>query len=299
MSVLLKRATTTLPQRVKPFHGETLASYLKRLADANRLDPKALRRYIAESRLSGPVPVNRLATVSGVPAAAFEWAIADLDGRSLASTNYYRSIAIHPQLSGPACQLCAAARGITQPVISLKPPEKVICLHHRRWTGSGSTSIQPSLHQQPDILEAHKRHLRLVRRFGRDEVTMGFEIATEICRQWRDQREHDEEFARRLTIFHGPDWHLSPSDPTVAAAAYPQVVSLTRLITSPYWHELAISYSAHALSLFQQEMRRTVAPGYRWPLPTFSKDPLHRWLIRGSHSSPYSDVVSDDVAEMP
>ena len=104
------------------------------------------------------------------------------------------------------------------------------------------------------------------------------------------------EFARRLSVFHGPDWKLSPSDPTVAAAAYPQVVALTRLITSLYWHELAISYSADALSLFQQEMRRTVAPAYRWPQPTFSKDPLHRWLIGGNHSSPYSDVVSDDAS---
>lgn len=287
MTALLKRAPTTLPRYVRPFHAETLASYLNRLAYANRLDPKALRRYIAESRLSGPVPVDRLAIVSGVPAIALEGAIADLDGRGLASTNYYRSIAIHPQLSGPACQLCAAARGITQQVTCWKPPEKVICLRHRRWTGSGSTSIQPSLHGQPDILEANRRHLRLVRRFGRDEVTMGFEIADEICRQWRDQREHDEEFARRLSIFHGPDWQLSPSDPTVAAAAYPQVVALTRLITSPYWYELAIAASAHALSHFQQEMKRTVAPAYRWPQPTFSKDPLHRWIIGGNRRSGY------------
>jgi hypothetical protein len=46
-------------------------------------------------------------------------------------------------------------------------------------------------------------------------------VATEICRQWRDQREHDEEFSRRLTVFHGDGWRLSPSDPTVAAATYP------------------------------------------------------------------------------
>jgi hypothetical protein len=144
-----------------------------------------------------------------------------------------------------------------------KPAEKVICLRHRRWTGSDKNSLQLLLDRQPDILEAHRRHLRLVRRFGRDEATMGASIAAEICRQWHDQREHDEEFGRLLAIFHGSDWRLSPADPTVAAAIYPQVVGLTRLLISPHWRSLAVSESAHERSLFQQEMRRTVAPRAR------------------------------------
>lgn len=282
MTAVLELDPRTLPRPVRPFHAEILSSYLDRLAYANRLDPKSLRRYIAEGQLSGTIPIDRLAAVSGMPTVALEWAIADLDGRRLALTYYYRAIAVHPQVTRPACQLCAAARGITQPVICRKPAEKVICLRHRRWMGSGNTNIQPSLDRQPDILEAHRRHLRLVRRFGRDEVTMGFEIASEICRQWRDQREHDEEFSRRLSIFHGSDWRLSPADPTVAAAAYPQVVELTRLVTSPYWQAVAVCCSAEERSLFQQEMRRTVAATYRWPQPNFSKDPLHRWIIGGN-----------------
>lgn len=290
MTTMLRLGPRTLPRPVKPFHAEILSSYLDRLAYANRLDPKALRRYIAEGQLSGTVPIDRLAAVSGMPTAALEWAIADLDGRRLALTYYYRAIAVHPQVTRLACQHCAAARGIKQPVTCRKPAEKVICLRHRRWIGSANTSIQPSLDGQPDILEAHRRHLRLVRRFGRDEVTMGFEIASEICQQWRDQREHDEEFSRRLSIFHGPDWRLSPADPTVAAAAYPQVVELTRLITSPYWQALAVSGPADC-SLFQQEMRRTVAATYRWPQPSFSKDPLHSWMIGGNRRSGAYDAT--------
>jgi hypothetical protein len=285
MTAVLELAARTLPRQVKPFHGEILLSYLGRLAHANRLDPQALRRYIAEGQRNGIVPANRLAAVSGVAAVALEQAIVDLDGVPLARTYYYRTIAIHPQISAAACQMCAAARGITQPVICWKPAERVICLRHRRWTGSDKSGLQPSIDRQPDIVRAHRQHLRLVRRFGRDEVTMGFEVAAEICRQWRDQREHDEAFNERLAIFHGPDWQLSPANPTVAAAAYPQVVGLTRLITSPYWRSLAVAYTSRGPSLFQQEMRLTVAPAYRWPQPSFSKDPLHRWIIGGNRRS--------------
>jgi TniQ len=294
MTAVLELAPRTLPRQVKPFSGEILSSYLERLANANRLDPQALRRYIAEGQQSGNVQAHRLATVSGVPTVALEHAIANLDGFPLARTYYYRTIAIHPQVSAGACQMCAAARGITQLVICWKPAERVICLRHRRWTGSDKNGLQPSLNCQPDIIRAHTQHLRLVRRFGRDEVTMGFEIAAEICRQWRDEREHDEEFSRRLAIFHGPNWRLSPSDPTVAAAAYPEVVGLARLLISPYWRSLAVAYSSHDLSLFQQEMRRTVAPAYRWPQPSFSKDPLHRWIIGGHRRSAYDDASSND-----
>lgn len=269
---------------MKPFPGEVLSSYLARLAHANRLDPTALRRYIAESRR---VPATRLAAVSGVDAASLVQAIADLDGRSLAGTRYYREIPIRPQASAPTCQMCAAMRGITQQVTCWKPAERVVCLRHRRWTGSDRAGTQVPLDHHADIVAANRRHLRLVRRFGRDEVTMGFSVATEVCRQWRDQREHDEEFSHRLTIFHGLGWRLSPSDPTVAAAAYPQAVALTRLLITPHWQSLALGDSAQERSLFQQEMRRSVAPAYRWPQPSLSEDPLHRWIIGGTRRSPY------------
>lgn len=291
MTAVLESAPRTLPRQVRPFPGEILSSYLERLAHANRLDPQALRRYIAGGKQSGNVPAHRLAAVSGARVVAVERAIANLDGFPLARTYYYRTIAIHPQVSAAACQMCAAMRGITQQVICWKPAERVICLRHRRWTGSDKNGLQSSLDRQPDILRAHTQHLRLIRRFGRDEVTMGFEIAAEICRQWREQREHDEEFSRRLSIFHGPDWRLSPSDPTVAAAAYPEVVGLARLLISPYWRSLAVAYSPQDCSLFQQEMRRTVAATYRWPQPSFSKDPLHRWIIGGNRRSVAYDVT--------
>ena len=62
---------------------------------------------------------------------------------------------------------------------------------------------------------------------------IGFAIADHICKQWHAQRQHDEGFRRRMQIFHGPDWEVPASAPTIAAAAYPQVVALARLLISP------------------------------------------------------------------
>jgi hypothetical protein len=210
-----------------------------------------------------------------------EHALADLDGDK-AWTIHIRQIPIHPMISGPPCRLCAFARGATEPVWCRQYPEQVICLRHRRWIGPGGATAQPRLDSQPDILQAHKRHLRLVRRFGREQVMIGIAFAGRICRQWHAQRQHDEGFRRRMRIFHGPDWELPAADPTIAAAAYPQVVALARLLISAHWSSLATGYSDIEHSLFAREIHNTVAPGYAWPQPRSSKDPLHRWIVGGN-----------------
>jgi len=275
-----------LPRRVAPFPGEILSSYLRRLAHANCLDPEALRGHIAGRYRQQSVPADRLAIAAGVPAATLEHALADLDGGKVWIFRLGQ-IPIHPMTSGPACGLCAFARGATEPVWCRKHPEQVICLRHRRWIGTGAATAQPCLDGQPDILQAHKQHLRLVRRFGREQVMIGFAFADHICRQWHAQRQHDEGFRRRMRIFHGPDWEVPAADPTIAAAAYPQVVALARLLISPYWGSLAVSFYHIEHSLFAQEMQNTVAPGYQWPQPRFSKDPLHRWIIGGNRKSAF------------
>jgi TniQ len=208
----LELAPRPLPRSVRPFPGEIMSSYLGRLAYANHLDADALRRYITGSRRTRIVPVDRLAIITSVPVLALEYAVADLRNAKLAWKHYRsgnRSIMIHPQVSGLACQLCAATRGATRPVMCWRNAEKIVCLRHRRWIGI-TDSIQPSLDRQSDTLKAHRQHLRLVRRFGRDNVTAAFTIAADICLRWHGQREHDADLARRLEIFHGRDWRVPP-----------------------------------------------------------------------------------------
>jgi hypothetical protein len=59
------------------------------------------------------------------------------------------------------------------------------------------------------------------------------------------------------------------------------------LLISPYWGSLAVGFSDVEHSLFAREIRNTVAPGYEWPQPNFSKDPLHRWIIGGHRKSAF------------
>jgi hypothetical protein len=280
------RQATPLPRHVSPFPAETLDSYLRRLAQANHLSPEALRGYIAGGRRSRPVPLSQLAIFAGVPASTLQHAIAAPEG-GRPRTLYIGQIPVHPHPAGPACRLCALAHGATlsQQVWCRTHPEQVICLRHRRWIRSAAATAQPCLDNQPDILQAHKQHLRLVRRLGREQVMLGFAAAEHICRQWHAHRQHDEEPRRRMRIFHGCDQPLPAHDPTIAAAAYPQAVALARLLASPYWRSLATGLPDAGEPPFALEVRKTVAPGYKWPSSRSSTDPLYRWITREHRQS--------------
>jgi hypothetical protein len=97
----------------------------------------------------------------------------------------------------------------------------VICSRHRRWISPAASAEQPDLTGQPDILQAHNRHLRLVRRFGRGDVAVALGIAGHICRRWVEERRYDEGFCERMRIFRGPGWKAPSADPAVAAAILP------------------------------------------------------------------------------
>lgn len=70
-----------LPITIAPFPDETVDSYLGRLARADRLRVKALRADLFgrwETRVWEPVPVERLAILSGQPARTLRYAILEL-----------------------------------------------------------------------------------------------------------------------------------------------------------------------------------------------------------------------------
>jgi hypothetical protein len=92
-----------------------------------------------------------------------------------------------------------------------------------------------------------------------------FAFADHICQRWREFRQHDEEFRRRMRIFHGPSWEVPAAHPTIAAAAYPQVVALTRLLITPHRRNLAIDFWHAEHPVFVRELHQTVAPGLRRP----------------------------------
>jgi hypothetical protein len=273
-----------LPRLVAPFRDETISSYLPRLAAANRLAQAALRFLLAGSdRKDAPVPLIRLAAVTGMPHAALALAMpqictaAELAGLNIASRPLARD-----GWSFAACRRCTAGRPVTRWALH----DDVVCGRHRRWISQDPA--QPDLTAQPEILTAHRRHRRLIRRHGRDTVMRAFRDAHHICLGWRLDGIPDDGYAHRMEIFHGPGWRDRDDDETQTsdAAAYPQTVALTRLLASPYWRERILGKDQPWPEEFETELRRTVAPGYIWGIYPRTRwrrdreDPLLEWQLR-------------------
>jgi hypothetical protein len=103
-------------------------------------------------------------------------------------------------------------------------------------------------------------------------------------RQWIEQREHTAGFDTRMAAFHGTTWAVSRLHPTVDAAIYPQAVPLTRILRSPHWLAAGTCGEYRCQQQFGDEVRRTVAPAYRWPSsPPDSRDPLLAYLRYREH----------------
>ena len=87
-----------------------------------------------------------------------------------------------------------------------------------------------------------------------------------------------------MRIFHGDRWHVRATDPTTQAAQYPQLVALTRLLASPTWWNTALQHMPEPTA-FITELRRTVAPYYRWTLRGYHgvRDPLVELLLEERH----------------
>jgi hypothetical protein len=273
-----------LPRVAAPFRDETITSYLRRLAGANHIDPAALRRLLARSdRKDAPVPLGRLAAVTGLPCRSLACAMPQICTAGELSGLHVRD---RPRArdgwSFTACRPCVAG----QPVTRWALHDDVVCGRHRRWISKDPD--QPDLTGQPEILRAHRRHRRLIRRHGQDPVMRAFRDARHICLGWRLDGLRDPGFDRSMETFHGPGWddrdEWTPH--TLDAAAYPQSVALARLLASPYWRERILGSHWAGHDQFTAELRRAVAPDYTWDYrpPTRGRrdrdDPLLDWRLR-------------------
>ena len=146
-----------LPRFVAPFRDETISSYLPRLAAANRLAPAALRAMLAGSdRNDAPVPLARLAAVTGMPHAALAHAMPQIcTAGELIGLHIQNRPRARKGWSFVACRRCTAGRPVTRWALH----DDVVCGRHRRWISEDQA--QPDLTAQPEILTAHRRHRRL------------------------------------------------------------------------------------------------------------------------------------------
>ncbi|MFI6519907.1 hypothetical protein ACIBF1_30440 [Spirillospora sp. NPDC050679] len=258
-----------LPRTVRPFPNEQLSCYVQRLARANALDGDQLEKQLkTDRRRRSPLRADLVIALSGQPATSMRYALLELcTPQQLATMNVVGRPRPGHTL-GVKCERCLQARGIhDQHITCWRRGEDVICHRHRRWIG---TRQQLDLTGHEEILKANKRHLRLISRHGRRTVLDAFTEASSIFDAWVYRHHHCGYVNEHLERFHGPNWDLRYDAPTLAAAQYPPIVALTRLLASPHWRRLATRDHASALfaefpkTVLGEEIRRTVAPSYRW-----------------------------------
>jgi hypothetical protein len=66
-----------LPVYARPTDGDSIDSYIRRLAQANHLPPGDLRSHLCAAGSAGPPLIEKLAAVTGRPLAALQRALTD------------------------------------------------------------------------------------------------------------------------------------------------------------------------------------------------------------------------------
>jgi hypothetical protein len=159
-----------LPVPAAPVTGETLASFLGRLAAANLASTSDLLKALppwfrVKTRWHDdrwqPSPLTPLKEDAAARLAAISGSAAIAIKNALPAFGHLH--AGQPVRAANACRLCAAARGIQSPVPVHLPAWQQVCLKHGIWLPAPGTP-QISVSNCPDILDAERRARRLLRR---------------------------------------------------------------------------------------------------------------------------------------
>jgi hypothetical protein len=208
-----------LPIPVAPLTGETLASFLARLAAANRTSTDALLKILPfwfrvkarwhddrwqhdQFAAWADDAATRLAAISGSTTTAIKHALPA-----------FGMNAGQPARAVTACRLCTAARSIQQPVPVHLPAWQQLCLKHGIWL-PGPGTPQFSVSHCPDILDAERRARRLLHRCTTQQL-----IYARIHPPARTQAEAEPARQRRIAA-------LTASNPRQVAESSPHALFL-------------------------------------------------------------------------
>ena len=255
-----------LPVAVPPARHETVASYLARLASLHGLAPGELWHQVSSPQPGTrrrDVDPGRLAAITGRPAEHLAWALPELR-RPGPDWQAWRH---QPQ---PGCPRCDA-RHDGGPVTRLLPHHRYVCTRHRYWIGPPDAG-QPATPLGPElagIVQAQRRHLRLLRRYGPaatyDAVLTGFLICGHLWTDWPGDWDGPwQRWTRRAEVLIPPGAESSQfSASRIFAAAYPEAVGLAGLIASPAWRSLAAGDPAQQQQFTAAIGQRLGRPGYQ------------------------------------
>jgi len=275
-----------LPVPAPPARHETVASYLTRLGRMHNTPARELWEPVS-TPLSGTnrrqVQIEGLAQLTGRPARQLMFALPEL--RDPAPT--WAAWRHEPQRRCPRCD----ARHDGGPVQRLLPHHRYVCTQHRYWIGppdadASATRLGNGL---DDVINAQRRHLRLLRRHGSaaayDAVLTGFLICGHI---WDDKfgdwtavtaRWHE----RSTRLIPVGDEFRSFSASRIFACVYPEAVDLAELISAPYWRSLAAGNAEQQQRFLTEVARRFGRSHYS---SQFDGDGITHWMKYDSWRPP-------------
>ncbi|MFJ3498831.1 Helicase associated domain protein [Streptomyces sp. NPDC086091] len=308
--VLVTALASGAAGRVAPLHGELTLSFLTRLAARYHLGLRDLLTAVTETdglqNLAGmlypdsEIHLNaqareRVRVLSRVHAAVLESA---LPAWTRAEPHaHYRGgpagrltrgeEAVAPW--GPACPACTAARtGRLVPARRYLGPEERVCARHRYWLMflPGTSGLPVPLGQCPEVVQAQRRHVRLLHRSPAG--AQAFEVARAITGSWWDQPWPVEEqrWPTRLEATR-PDetdprwWKVAARD----LITYPETVAVARVLASPHWQQQTVTQSRGHLPYRLGEMPALLTelacqlqrPWLAHSLATVTHGPLFTW----------------------
>ena len=207
-----------LPFRTVPLGGETIASYLARVAATSHLQAGAITGCLppwfaaraaacddlAATGQPQPADIRHLAALTGTSETALRHALPALaaGGRPPVRATF-------------ACQRCAARHGQRNPVPVHIPAHQRACRRHRTWIGR---IIQIDITTAPDITTASKKASQLAREYGITRLVLAETTARQGTTGGPDAR-------RRAAALALASPGLDPEHPdTAEAAAYPGTV---------------------------------------------------------------------------
>jgi len=213
-----------LPFRTAPLGGETIASYLSRIAAASHLPAGAITACLpswfaaraaacddlAATGQPQPADIRHLAALTGTSETALRHALPALAGGGRP-----------PARATFACRRCAARHGQRSPAPVHIPAHQRTCRRHRTWLGR---AIQIDLTAAPDIIAASRHASRLALDHGITRLVLAETTA-------RQQAAGDPRGRRRTATLATANPGLDPGHPDIAeAAAYPGTIKMATVI---------------------------------------------------------------------
>jgi hypothetical protein len=211
-----------LPVRVPPITGETISSYLSRLAAASHLPDRNITSCLPPWFAARAAACDDLTTASLLRAGdaahlAALTGISESDLRhALPALSMTRGSSHRPAIRATlACRRCAARHGQQDPVPVHLPAHQRTCERHRTWLGRVT---QIDVTTAPEIIAASRQASRLARKHGVTRLVLAETTARQETSGGPDARQ-------RATALALASPGLDPGHPdTIEAAAYPDTI---------------------------------------------------------------------------